>query len=80
MKKITALLLCSLSVNSWAVKLSDYKPFKFEPLFTNPVCETYSYDRPLITVNGSTVSSKPKNVYCKPSDEEASVARNTSPI
>jgi hypothetical protein len=79
MKKITALLLCSLSANSWAVKLSDYKPFKFEPLFTNPVCETYSYDRPLITVNGSTVSSKPKNVYCKPTDEAASVSRQNSP-
>jgi HKD family nuclease len=79
MKKITALLLCTLSANSWAVKLSDYKPFKFEPLFTNPVCETYSYDRPLITVNGSTVTSKPKNVYCKPSDEAASVSRENSP-
>jgi hypothetical protein len=68
-----------LSANSWAVKLSDLKPFKFEPLFTNPVCETYSYDRPIITVNGTSVTSKPKNVYCKPSDEAASVARDTAP-
>jgi hypothetical protein len=79
MKKTIVLLLCLNSINSWAVKLSDYKPFKFEPLFTNPVCATYSYATPVITTNGSTVSSKPKNVYCKPSDEEASVARNTSP-
>jgi hypothetical protein len=79
MKKASALLLCILSANSWAVKLSDYKPFKFEPLFTNPVCETYSYDRPLTTEGGATISSKPKNVYCKQSDEAASVSRNTSP-
>lgn len=79
MKKISALLLCIVSANSWAVKLSDYKPFKFEPLFTNPVCETYSYDRPLVTEGGKTVSAKPKNVYCKPSDESASVSRASSP-
>lgn len=79
MKKTSVLLLCMLSANSWAVKLSDLKPFKFEPLFTNPVCETYSYDRPVITVNGATITSKPKNVYCKPSDEAASVSRDTSP-
>ena len=79
MKKTSALLLCMLSANSWAVKLADLKPFKFEPLFTNPVCETYSYDRPVITVNGTSITSKPKNVYCKPSDEAASVSRDTSP-
>ena len=79
MKKISALLLCILSANSWAVKLSDYRPYKFEALFTNPICETYSYDRPLTTEGGKTVTAKPKNVYCKPADESASVARNTSP-
>ena len=79
MKKTSALLLCILSANSWAVKLSDYKPFKFEALFTNPVCATYSYDRPLTTEGGKTVTAKPKNVYCKPADESASVSRDTSP-
>lgn len=79
MKKMSALVLCILSANSWAVKLTDYKPFKFEPLFTNPVCETYSYDRPVTTEGGKTVTAKPKNVYCKPSDEAASVSRPTSP-
>lgn len=79
MKKTSVLLLCMLSANSWAVKLSDYKPYKFEPLFTNPVCETYSYDRPVISTNGTTITSKPKNVYCKPSDEAASVSRANSP-
>lgn len=79
MKKTSALLLCILSANSWAVKLSDYKPFAFEPLFTNPVCATYKYERATISENGNTLSSKPKNVYCKPSDESASVSRATSP-
>ncbi len=65
--------------NAFAVKLSDYKPFAFEPLFTNPVCETYKYDRPLITNSGNTVTSKPDDVYCKPTDESASVSRSTSP-
>ena len=79
MKKTFVILLCLTSFNSWAIKLSDYNPFKFEPLFTNPVCETYSYDRPVITESGNTVASKPKNVYCKPADEAASVSRSNSP-
>lgn len=79
MKKTSALLLCILSANSWAVKLSDYRPYKFEALFTNPVCATYNYDRPLVTESGKTVTSKPKNVYCKPADESASVSRSVAP-
>lgn len=79
MKKTSALLLSILSLNSWAAKLSDYKPFEFEPLFTNPVCATYSYDKVVIAENGKTLESKPKNVYCKPADEAASVARKNAP-
>lgn len=79
MKKTAALLLCALSAPAWAVKLSDYRPYSFEVLFTNPVCATYKYDRPLTTESGNTVTSKPKNVYCKLGDEKASVSRRTSP-
>ena len=60
MKKTTVLALALFSLNSWAVKLSDYRPFQFEPLFTNPVCATYSYDRPVVTESGKNISSKPK--------------------
>ncbi len=79
MKKISVLMLLGLSLNSWAVKLSDYRPYKFETLFTNPVCATYSYDRPVVTESGVNLSSKPQNVYCKPADEAASVARKFAP-
>ena len=79
MKKLSTLLMFALSANSWAVKLSDYKPYKFEALFTNPVCQTYTYDRPVIAENGEALNAKPKNVYCKPADEAVSVARKDSP-
>jgi hypothetical protein len=79
MKKTTVLAMALFSLNSWAVKLSDYRPFQFEALFTNPVCATYKYDRPLITESGKTVTAKPKNVYCKQSDEAASVSRKNAP-
>ncbi len=79
MKNLFALTLCILATNSYAVKLSDYKPYAFEPLFTNPVCATYNYDRPALTESGKTVTGKPQNVYCKPADEAASVARTNSP-
>lgn len=77
--KVSLLLLSLASFNSHAVKLSDYKPFIFEPLFTNPVCATYKYDRAVITHSGQTLNSKPDDVYCKPADEAASVARKNSP-
>lgn len=79
MKFKVLLLLSVVSSNSWALKLSDYKPFVFEALFTNPVCETYKYDRAIITHSGNTISSKPDDVYCKPADEAASVSRKNSP-
>lgn len=79
MKLKVLLLLSIVSGNSYAVKLADYKPFQFEALFTNPVCETYNYDRAVITHSGKTVNSKPDDVYCKPADEAASVSRKNSP-
>lgn len=81
MKKfvLTTLATCIYATSSWAVNLSDYKPFKFEVLFTNPECETYNFGRGVLTHSGNTVTSKPDNVYCKPSDEEVSVSRPNSP-
>jgi HKD family nuclease len=80
MKTTLSILLFSLvSSNSWAVKLADYTPYKFEALFTNPVCETYSYNRAVVTNAGHNIDAKPVNVYCKPSDESASVSRKNSP-
>ena len=77
--KLSLAIICFISLNSWAVKLSDYHPYKFEVLFTNPVCETYEYDRAVITHSGKTETSKPDDVYCKQSDEEASVSRKNAP-
>jgi hypothetical protein len=77
--KASILFLFLVSTNTWAVKLSDYRPYSFEALFTNPVCETYKYDRAVITHSGDTLASKPDDVYCKPADEAASVSRKNSP-
>ena len=77
--KASILFLFLVSTNTWAIKLSDYRPYSFEALFTNPVCETYKYDRAVITHSGDTLASKPDDVYCKPADEAASVSRKNSP-
>lgn len=79
MKTTSILLLTLLSSQSFAAKLSDYKPFAFEALFTNPVCQTYNYDRAVVTTSGQTVTSKPDDVYCKQSDETTSVSRKDAP-
>lgn len=76
---LTLLLLSFFSSNSWAIKISDYSPFEYEVLFTNPVCETYKYNRPMISHSGRDLNAKPTGVYCKPADEDASVRRKDSP-
>ncbi len=79
MKTTSILLLSLLTGQAFAAKLSDYRPFAFEALFTNPVCQTYNYDRAVITTSGQTVTSKPDDVYCKPADEATSVSRQNAP-
>lgn len=76
---VLSLLTLVLTSSVFAAKLSEMKPFKYEVLFTNPVCATYSYDRAVITQSGKTLSQKPQNVYCKPADEDKSVGRPNAP-
>ncbi|MFY7994580.1 MAG: phospholipase D-like domain-containing protein [Bacteriovoracaceae bacterium] len=76
---ILSLVALVCSVPTFAAKLSEMRPFKYEVLFTNPVCATYNYDRAVITESGKTLSQKPQNVYCKPADENKSVSRHNAP-
>ncbi len=79
MKFLMSTLALALPLMSQAAKLSDYAPYEFEVLFTNPVCAEYKYDEPVEANDGSLLYAKPKNVYCKPSDLARSAARSTSP-
>lgn len=60
-------------------KLSDYSPYNYEVLFTKPLCKEYKYKSEVKSRSGKVLAAKPKNVFCSPSDEEASGARETSP-
>jgi 3'-phosphoadenosine 5'-phosphosulfate sulfotransferase len=78
--KLSSLLFMTLlSSTSWSMKLTDYRPFKFEVLFTNPECDTYKYGSSVISESGKILEAKPDDVYCRPSDEAQSVKRKTSP-
>lgn len=78
MKKL--LLILSLhTISTFAVSLKDYTPYKYEVLFTNPICDLYSYPEALETNDESLVLTKPKNVYCKNSDLEKQYQRENSP-
>jgi phosphatidylserine/phosphatidylglycerophosphate/cardiolipin synthase-like enzyme len=68
-----------LVLSASAASLKDYKPYKFEVLFTNPECEEYKYPTPVRANNGTLLTAKPKNVYCKAQDHAASAKRKTSP-
>lgn len=46
-------------------KLSDYTPYKYEVLFTDPECGIYTYTTPVKSIGGKLLKQKPQNVYCK---------------
>lgn len=79
MKNTLFTLIFLFCNNLWAISLKDYSPYKFEVLFTNPECAEYTYEAPVLAVNGESLLAKPKNVYCKASDHEASARRKNSP-
>lgn len=76
---MTLVALFFFSTAAHAVKLTDYQPFQYEVLFTNPICREYKYAAPEVANNGQMLTAKPKNVYCKTSDLKASAARPESP-
>lgn len=62
-----------------AKKLSDYQPFEYQVLFTNPECDLYRYETPITSVSGKTLVAKPRNAFCSQADSVRSAARPTSP-
>ncbi len=79
MKSIALISMFLFSSLTHAVKLTDYQPFGYEVLFTNPTCREYKYAAPEVANNGQMLTAKPKNVYCKTSDLKASALRPESP-
>lgn len=67
-----------LSFHAHAANLADSKYFDYKVIFTNPVCADYKYDRQVIANDGSTLTQKPKNVYCKREDYANSADRKGS--
>jgi hypothetical protein len=78
-KAISFILLLLVSNSVFAKKLRDYTPYKYEVLFTNPVCKEYKYSSPLKSNSGKLVYGKTKNSYCKSSDSSVSGRRKNSP-
>lgn len=78
---IIKILLVLLGVISQAfgLSLSDYSPYEYKVLFTNPECKLYEYEEPVYSNDGTLLTSKPKNVYCKKSDFELNSERVDSP-
>jgi hypothetical protein len=80
MKNLIFAFLAMLFVSpSYAAHLADSDFFEYEVLFTNPVCEEYKYTTAVISESGNNLVSKPKDVYCRYSDSEASRKRENFP-
>lgn len=79
MKLKAFLLLLALPLFAQAAKLSDYNPYNFEVLFTNPECAEHRYQSPVLANDGTFLTAKPKNVYCKKSDIPMATSRTISP-
>lgn len=61
-------------------KLSDYSPYKYELLFTNPLCGPYKCSREVKNFDGKILTHKPVNVYCrKKTDRDPSGQQPGSP-
>lgn len=75
---LISIMLLAFNAQS-ATSLKDYSPYKYEVLFTNPVCKTYAYDQPLYSNDGEEVLTKKKNAYCKSSDSNRSAKRENTP-
>jgi len=70
----------TLSQGKYPDKLVDYKPFKYEVLFTDPVCGVYKYNTAVYSQSGQKLTQKPENVYCKNKyDLKRSGDRSVSP-
>ena len=72
-------LSITMAFQVFALKLSDYSPYEYKVLFTNPQCQEYVYDQPVYAIDGSLLTAKPKNVYCKRQDFERNSVRENSP-
>lgn len=79
MKNLVLFFSFLSSLPVWSISITDYEHYKYEPLFTNPICREYKYEKPVTANNGETLYAKPKNVYCKPSDAKISAERADSP-
>ncbi len=62
-----------------AKSIQDYSIFKYEVLFTNPICQDYFYAEPVLQNDGDLSYQKPKNVYCKMQDSLVSGHHSNSP-
>lgn len=78
-KHILELLFLTMTTQVLATGLKDYVPYKYEVLFTNPICKTYTYDGDVESNGGELLYSKPTGAYCKSSDSRASGNRHDAP-
>lgn len=76
---ILLLVLVFITFNANAKSITEFTPFKYDVLFTNPVCKTYYYDENVVSNDGEKLKSKTKDAYCKSSDSSKSRAQKTSP-
>lgn len=76
---IVLLALVFIGFNANAKSITEFTPFKYDVLFTNPVCKTYYYDENVVSNDGEKLKSKTKDAYCKSSDSSKSRAQKTSP-
>lgn len=79
MKRFLIIGLLLASQATIAISIKDYSPYDYKIFFTNPICKKYKYDEVVYSNDGSYLSAKPKNTYCKKTDMAANVKRASSP-
>jgi HKD family nuclease len=73
------MLLSILFSVAFSLSITDDPNYKFEVLFTNPVCNNYVYQEEVLANDGNIITQKTKNAYCTRADAKASGERASSP-
>lgn len=78
MLKKLALVVYLLSTQAPAAELWT-EVLEWDVRFTNPICQAYNYSTAATARDGSPLVAKPKNAFCKASDEDAALANPQGP-
>lgn len=73
------IVLITITFNAYAKSITEFQPYNYEVVFTNPECEGYKYNVPVLSNDGNLLVARPENVFCKKEDRNKNLLRQSTP-